>query len=103
MSSATGDLLSHFEAKEVEATPPPPSWDVAPTQAVPIVAELIPTWNHVTAHLYGTPEVLSDEENYAMLGLLTDHFEKHQNHGRSLSEDEAMALVLQMTGRISTS
>lgn len=50
--------------------------------------DLIPTWNHVTAHLYGTPEVLSAEENYAMLGLLTDHFEQHQPHGRSLSEDE---------------
>lgn len=39
MSKATGDLLSHFEAKEVEGTPPPPSWNVAPTQAVPVVAE----------------------------------------------------------------
>ncbi|SCC29597.1 Putative SOS response-associated peptidase YedK [Pseudarthrobacter enclensis] len=39
MSKATGDLLSAFEAKEVEGTPPPPSWNVAPTQDVPIVAE----------------------------------------------------------------
>lgn len=39
MSKATGDLLSHFEAKEVEGTLSPPSWNVAPTQAVPIVAE----------------------------------------------------------------
>jgi hypothetical protein len=39
MSKATGDLVSHFEAKEVEGSPPPPSWNVAPTQAVPIVAE----------------------------------------------------------------
>lgn len=39
MSKATGDLLSYFDAKEVEGTPPPPSWNVAPTQAVPIVAE----------------------------------------------------------------
>lgn len=31
MSKATGDLLSAFEAKEVEGTPPPPSWNVAPT------------------------------------------------------------------------
>jgi putative SOS response-associated peptidase YedK len=34
-----GDLLSYFDAKEVEGTPPPPSWNVAPTQDVPIVAE----------------------------------------------------------------
>ncbi|WP_354214474.1 SOS response-associated peptidase [Arthrobacter sp. UYCo732] len=39
MSKATGDLLSYFDAKEVEGSPPPPSWNVAPTQAVPIIAE----------------------------------------------------------------
>ena len=51
--------------------------------------DLVPTWNHVTAHLYGIPEILSDEENYQMLSRLTDHFEQHQPGGRSLSEDEA--------------
>lgn len=51
--------------------------------------DVIPTWNHVTAHLYGTPEILSDEENYAMLARLTDHFEQHHPGGRSLSQDEA--------------
>jgi putative SOS response-associated peptidase YedK len=39
MSRATGDLLSYFDAKEVEGNPPPPSWNVAPTQDVPIIAE----------------------------------------------------------------
>jgi putative SOS response-associated peptidase YedK len=39
MSKATGDLLSAFEAKDIEGTPPPPSWNVAPTQDVPIIAE----------------------------------------------------------------
>ena len=48
----------------------------------------MPTWNHVTAHLYGTPEILGEEENYTMLSRLTDHFEAHQEHGRSLAEDE---------------
>ena len=51
--------------------------------------DLVPTWNHVTAHLYGTPEVLSEEDNYKALGRLTDHFEAGRPHGRSLSEDEA--------------
>lgn len=51
--------------------------------------ELVSTWNHVTAHLYGVPEILGDEENYEMLSLLTDHFEQHYPHGRSLAEDEA--------------
>ncbi len=51
--------------------------------------DLVPTWNHVTAHLYGVPEILSEEENYAVLGRLTDHFERGYEHGRSLAEDEA--------------
>lgn len=49
----------------------------------------IPTWNHVTAHLYGTPEILSDEENFAVLTSLTDHFEQHFPGGRSILADEA--------------
>lgn len=48
----------------------------------------IPTWNHVTAHLYGVPEILSAEENYEVLSRLTDHFESGFEHGRSLSLDE---------------
>lgn len=51
--------------------------------------DLVSTWNHVTAHLYGTPELLSEEENYAMLSRLTDHFEQHHPDGRRLAEDEA--------------
>lgn len=48
----------------------------------------IPTWNHVTAHLYGVPELLSEEENFAVLSRLTDHFEGGFEHGRSLTLDE---------------
>ena len=59
---------------------------VSPSLYAP--GDLVPTWNHVTAHLYGTPEILSEEENYAMLTQLTDHFEDHQENGRHLSEDE---------------
>lgn len=53
--------------------------------------DFVPTWNHVTAHLYGTPEVLSDDENFKMLSKLTDHFEQHFEGGRSLAENEAKA------------
>jgi transcriptional regulator len=59
---------------------------VSPSLYAP--GDLVPTWNHVTAHLYGTPEILTEEENYAMLARLTDHFESGNPHGRSLSEDE---------------
>lgn len=60
---------------------------VSPSWYAP--GDLVPTWNHLTAHLYGTPEILDEEENYAVLCRLTDHFEKHRPDGRSLSEDEA--------------
>lgn len=50
--------------------------------------ELVATWNHVTAHLYGVPEILSEEENYQVLSRLTDHFEQHYPGGRSLAQDE---------------
>ena len=35
----------------------------------------VPTWNFVTAHLRGVPEVLTAEENLRVLGALVDHFE----------------------------
>lgn len=35
----------------------------------------VPTWNFATVHAYGTPELLSDAENLAVLGRLVDHFE----------------------------
>lgn len=58
-----------------------PSWYPA--------GELVPTWNHVTAHLYGVPELLTEEENYAVLTALTDRFEHGRPDGRSLRDDEA--------------
>lgn len=97
---STGDditLLSHFGRPddelhelgehEVLVIIQGPHDYVSPSWYEP--GDLVPTWNHVTAHLYGTPEVLSDEENYAALNQLTDHFEAHRPEGRSLSEDEA--------------
>ncbi|WP_353810109.1 FMN-binding negative transcriptional regulator [Agromyces sp. SYSU T00194] len=35
----------------------------------------VPTWNFTTAHLHGTPEILSDAENLAVLEALVAHFE----------------------------
>ncbi len=49
--------------------------------------DIIPTWNHVTAHLYGTPEILTDEQNLEALAHLTDHFEQHVAEPRSLQLD----------------
>lgn len=36
----------------------------------------VPTWNFVTAHLHGTPEILSDQENLKVLDQLVEHFEQ---------------------------
>ncbi|MFM9918515.1 FMN-binding negative transcriptional regulator [Lacisediminihabitans sp. H27-G8] len=53
--------------------------------------DFVPTWNHVTAHLYGTPELLSDDENFAVLGRLVDHFEQRMPQPMSLQIDESAA------------
>ena len=50
--------------------------------------ELVPTWNHVTAHLYGTPEILTDAENFQVLDDLVDHFEKHMPNPVTITLDE---------------
>jgi len=51
----------------------------------------IPTWNHVTAHLYGVPEILSDEENFRVLDDLVNHFEAPMAEPVSLNIDETYA------------
>jgi transcriptional regulator len=53
--------------------------------------DFVPTWNHVTAHLYGVPEILSDDENFAILGRLVDHFEKRMPTPVTLDIDEEKA------------
>lgn len=53
--------------------------------------DFVPTWNHVTAHLYGVPEILSDEENFRILGELVDHFEQRMPTPVSLDIDRSKA------------
>ncbi len=53
--------------------------------------DMVPTWNHVTAHLYGTPELLSDDETFAILDRLVDHFEDRMTNPVSLHIDERSA------------
>ncbi|MFS0729800.1 FMN-binding negative transcriptional regulator [Curtobacterium sp. 1P10AnD] len=53
--------------------------------------QFVPTWNHVTAHCWGTPEILSDEENFRVLGELVDHFEQVMPEPVSLEVDEQTA------------
>ena len=36
-----------------------------------------PTWNFSTAHCYGVPQILDEDDNLAVLGGLVAHFERH--------------------------
>lgn len=45
----------------------------------------VPTWNFVVAHLYGTPELLSDSENLEVLASLVDHFEDRMPEPRRMN------------------
>ncbi|MFT4470359.1 FMN-binding negative transcriptional regulator [Arthrobacter sulfonylureivorans] len=80
------DTLHELGSHEILVIIQGPHDYVSPSWYAP--GDLIPTWNHVTAHLYGTPDILSDDENYDMLSRLTDHFEQHHPGGRRLSDDE---------------
>ena len=44
----------------------------------------VPTWNFIAAHLSGTPEILSDDENSAVLHRLVEHFESRVDQSRLL-------------------
>lgn len=35
----------------------------------------VPTWNFTVAHLHGTPQILDEAENFAVLTRLVEHFE----------------------------
>jgi len=39
------------------------------------ISPAVPTWNFATVHAYGVPELLSADENLAVLERLVDHFE----------------------------
>ncbi len=39
------------------------------------ISPAVPTWNFAVAHLYGTAEILSDDENLRVLERLVSHFE----------------------------
>lgn len=53
--------------------------------------DFVPTWNHVTAHLYGVPQILSDADNFDVLDSLVDHFEERMPQPVSLDLDEHTA------------
>lgn len=67
------EALHELGAHEVMVVVSGPSGYVSPGWYD--VSPAVPTWNFVVAHLYGTPELLSDDENLAVLDRLVTHFE----------------------------
>ncbi|SHF79545.1 negative transcriptional regulator, PaiB family [Jatrophihabitans endophyticus] len=51
----------------------------------------VPTWNYVTAHLTGVPELLSPEENLRALDRLVDTFEHRVSEPRPMAGTEVDA------------
>ncbi|RXZ50771.1 FMN-binding negative transcriptional regulator [Agromyces fucosus] len=51
----------------------------------------VPTWNFVSAHMYGTPELLSGSENLRVLEALVDHFEDEMPEPRRMRGTAANA------------
>jgi transcriptional regulator len=49
----------------------------------------VPTWNFIVAHLSGVPEILTPEENFAVLERLVDRFEEHVAAPRRLNATRA--------------
>lgn len=52
---------------------------------------IVPTWNHATAHLWGTPEILTEDDNLRVLGRLVDTFEQGVDDPRTLRMDPELA------------
>lgn len=51
----------------------------------------VPTWNFITAHLSGVPEIIEGEENYEVLTRLVEHFEKEVENPRYLDSSPEVA------------
>jgi len=50
---------------------------------------LVPTWNFTVAHLHGTPQVLEETENFAVLTRLVEYFERHLDQPHRLDPADA--------------
>lgn len=101
-AASTGDdivIVSHFGrpdeqlhglgSSEIVVIIQGPHGYISPSWYTP--DDFVPTWNHVTAHLYGTPELLEPDKNFAVLDRLTDHFEQRMPEPKSLHIDEESA------------
>src|SRR5215469_12452875 len=57
-----------------------------------------PTWNFSVAHLYGTPEILSEEENLRTLTRLVERFERRVEEPMYLDREWAQPFARSTVG-----
>jgi transcriptional regulator len=55
------------------------------------ISPAVPTWNFATVHATGVPEILTDDENLAVLERLVDHFEDPLPEPYRMRRDELNA------------
>lgn len=84
--------LHVFGDKEILVIVAGPHGYISPSWYSP-AATPAPTWNFSVAHLYGTPEILTPEENLAVLTRLVDHFERHVEHPVRLDQEVGRRLA----------
>jgi transcriptional regulator len=53
----------------------------------------VPTWNFTVAHLHGTPQLLDEEENLAVLTRLVEHFERQVPEPAYLERNYAIPIA----------
>lgn len=89
------DLIHDLGARELLVVFQGPHGYISPSWYGDVQA--VPTWNYVAVHLSGIPEILSPDENLAVLDRLVERFEGGMPHPRGMWErpnDEAFVARL---------
>jgi len=78
------DLILGLGERELMLVVQGPHGYISPSWYGDVAA--VPTWNFVSAHLTGVPEILSPDENLRVLDGLVEHFERRVSEPRMLWE-----------------
>jgi len=78
------DLILGLGERELMLVVQGPHGYISPSWYGDVAA--VPTWNFVSAHLSGVPEILSPDENLRVLDRLVEHFERGVSEPRMLWE-----------------
>ena len=78
------DLILGLGERELMLVVQGPHGYISPSWYGDVAA--VPSWNFVSAHLSGVPEILSPDENLRVLDRLVEHFERGVSEPRMLWE-----------------